>query len=98
MPEAFILEFDGFSRDRYLAVNEKLGIDAATGEGDWPRGLRFHAGAGKPGGFVVYEIWDSKADQAAFMNDRLGAALQTAGVTEPPTRAEWLDLEAQSTH
>jgi hypothetical protein len=98
MPEAFILEFDGFGKDTYLAVNERLGIDPATGEGDWPTGLLSHVGAAKPDGWVVFEIWESQDAQARFMDDRLGAALQEAGVTAPPARAEWLDVAGWSTH
>lgn len=94
MAEGLILEFDGFGRETYDAVNERLGIDQESGEGDWPAGLVFHAGAGKPGGWVVFEIWESRQDQERFMNGRLGRALQEGGVTGPPARAEWLELAA----
>lgn len=94
MAAGLILEFDGVGREQYEAVNEQLGIDPATGEGDWPEGLRFHTGGAKPGGFVVFEVWESQADQQRFMEDRLGRALQEGGITEPPARAEWLELAA----
>lgn len=97
MAEGLVLEFEGFGRDRYEAVNGELGIDIETGAGDWPAGLLFHAGGAKPGGWVVFEIWESKADQEAFMNGRLGKALQDAGVTGPPSRAEWLDIASYRT-
>jgi len=97
MAEGLILEFDGFGRETYDAVNERLGIDQDSGQGDWPAGLVFHAGAGKPGGWVVFEIWESRQDQERFMNDRLGRALQEAGATGPPARAEWLELAAYHT-
>jgi hypothetical protein len=88
--EGLILEFDGIGRAEYDAVNEKLGIP----EGAWPDGLVFHAGGAKPGGWVVFEIWASKADQERFMAERLGRALQEGGVTSPPARVEWLDIAA----
>jgi hypothetical protein len=94
MAEGLILEFDGVGRAEYAAVNERLGIDMASGQGDWPAGLVFHAGGAKPGGWVVFEIWDSREAQGQFMNDRLGRALQEGGITGPPSRAEWLDLAA----
>ncbi len=50
MTEALILEFDAVGRGQYDAVNEKLGIDPVSNTGDWPEGLIYHAGAGKPGG------------------------------------------------
>ena len=93
MADAIIWEFDGVGRDDYDAVNEKLGIDPEGAEG-WPEGLVFHAGAAKPGGWVVFEIWESRDAQERFLNDRLRPALEAAGVTTPPTRVEWLDVAA----
>jgi hypothetical protein len=94
MAEALILEFDGVERRHYDAVNRQLGIDPASGEGDWPPGMIFHSGAGKPGGWVVFEVWESKDAQERFMQERLARALQEGGVTAPPTRVEWLELAA----
>lgn len=94
MPEGLILEFDGVGRDQYASVNERLGIDMETGAGDWPSGLVFHAGGAKAGGWVVFEVWESRDAQERFMNDRLGRALGEGGITEAPTRVEWLDLAA----
>jgi hypothetical protein len=62
MPEAIIWEFDGVSRDDYEAVNEELGIDPQRGSG-WPGGLIHHTGAEKPGGLVVFEVWESRDAQ-----------------------------------
>jgi hypothetical protein len=94
MAEGLILEFDGVGREQYAAVNERLGIDPDSGQGDWPAGLRFHAGGAKPGGWVVFEVWESRDAQDRFMNGRLGQALQEGGIDAPPTRVEWLDLAA----
>jgi len=98
MADALILEFDGLDADTYERVNGELGIDMATGEGNWPEGLVTHTGAAKDGGFVVFEIWRSKADEERFMEERLGAALQAGGVDAPPSRVEWLDLAASHYH
>ncbi len=94
MAEGLILEFDGVGRAEYEAVNAQLGIDMDTGSGDWPEGMLYHAGGAKPGGWVVFEVWDSRDSQARFMNDRLGAALQAGGIAGPPARVEWIDLAA----
>jgi hypothetical protein len=94
MAEGLLLEFDGVGRAEYDAVNGRLGIDQETGEGEWPDGLLFHAGGVKPGGLVVFEVWESKEAQDRFMNGALGRALQEGGINEPPTRVEWLDLAA----
>ncbi|HEY8789424.1 MAG TPA: hypothetical protein VIM10_09885 [Actinopolymorphaceae bacterium] len=92
MSDALILEFEGATPDQYKGVNTLLGIDAATGEGDWPDGLLSHTGAATPGGgLVVFEVWDSQESQGTFMASRLGPALHEAGLPEP-SRVEWLTL------
>jgi hypothetical protein len=92
MSVALFYEFTGVSADDYTAVNAILGLDPATGGGDWPAGLLSHTGAaGTDGGFIVFEVWDSQQSQEAFVASRLGPALGQAGVPEP-TRAEWLSV------
>jgi hypothetical protein len=84
MAYGIVMEFDTtVGKTLYDGVNQKLGLDPATGTGDWPDGLISHAGGTIPGGFVVYEVWDSKAQQEAFMAGRLGAALGEVGVPQP---------------
>ena len=92
MSDAIILEFRGATADQYRAVNSILGIDPATGGGDWPAGLLSHTGATGGDGLVVFEVWDSQASQAGFMQSRLGPALGQAGLPAPD-RAEWLSIE-----
>lgn len=94
MAVGLILEFEGVGLEEYKAVNAALGIDIATGEGEWPAGLQFHAGGAKPGGWTVMEVWDSKEAQQRFMDGRLGRALQEGGITERPSRVEWIELAA----
>src|SRR5262249_35344962 len=88
MADAIIWELDGVDRSDYEAVNEKLGIDP-DGESDWPDGLVHHTGAEKSGGFVVFEVWESRQAQERFLKERLGPALEAAGLTAPPARVEW---------
>lgn len=94
MAEGLILEFEGVGREQYEAVNARLNIDMVSGQGEWPAGLVFHAGGAKAGGWVVFEVWESSEAQQRFMSERLGRALQEGGITDPPTRVEWLDLAA----
>lgn len=94
MADGLILEFDGFGQDTYERVNDALGIDMETGAGDWPEGLVSHTAAARDGGFVIFELWRSQADQERFMEGRLAAALAAGGVDSPPSRAEWLQPAA----
>ncbi len=94
MAELFVLEFEGFDKEMYAKVNEALGINMDTGDGDWPKGLLVHSAGRTDKGWMVTEVWDSREDQDAFMKSRLGAALQKAGVDKPPVRADWTSLHA----
>jgi hypothetical protein len=91
MSDALVLELSGVTEAQYREVNALLGIDAETGEGDWPDGLTSHTGAANANGLLVFEVWESQDAQAAFMSTRLGPALAQAGLPEP-TRAEWLSV------
>jgi hypothetical protein len=93
MPEILMLEFDGLGHEEYAAVNNILGIDMESGEGPWPDGLITHLAGPKQDGWVVLEVWESQAQQEAFMNERLGAALAEGGAGAP-ARVEWAGVAA----
>jgi hypothetical protein len=98
MPAQVILEFEGVTIKEYEAVNKVLGIDHATGEGDWPDGLIAHAaGLNEAGHLVVTEVWDTPEHQARFLETRLGEALAQGGVTDPPSSVTWIELVAHHT-
>ncbi len=90
MSEVLVLEFEGFGRDVYDAVNRELGLNDDWSAGQVPAGLIDHVAGASGSGWVVVEVWESREAQAAFMESRLGAALQAGGVPGPPTRMEWL--------
>jgi hypothetical protein len=96
MAELLILEFEGVGEGDYDKVNQILGIDSVTGEGDWPAGLISHTAGPIEDGWRVIEVWESQEDQKAGMG-RLGAALQQAGIDKPPRRAEWSKVKAHHT-
>ena len=50
MSELLILEFEGFGAKDYERVNEILGINQDTGDGDWPAGLHTHLAGPTEGG------------------------------------------------
>ena len=95
MAAGLILEFEGVTAKEYEAVNRELGIDVATGKGNWPAGLISHSGGlTDDGRLIVTEVWDSAKHQSKFMDERLGEALQKGGVTAPPSRMTWIELIA----
>ena len=94
MAELLVLEFEGIGKEEYEKVNSALGIDMATGAGDWPAGLLTHSAGRTDKGWTVVEVWESREAQDNFMKGRLGEALQKGGVDKPPTRADWTSLHA----
>ncbi|MCL4293941.1 MAG: hypothetical protein KJ056_13105, partial [Acidimicrobiia bacterium] len=91
MADLLILDFEGLDESDYRKVNGELGVDPATGVGDWPAPMISHAaGRTDDGHLVVVEVWESRAGQQEFM-DRLGPALEAGGVTVQP-RVTWAHL------
>lgn len=89
MAEVIIFEVD-CDPALYSKVNQTLGIDPEKREGDWPNGLVTHIGAGGNGLVVVFEVWESRAEQESWMA-KLGPALEKVGVPQP-RRMDWLSL------
>ena len=90
MAEVIVIEVD-CDPSLYPKVNQVLGLDPATGSGDWPTGLLSHVGGGGDGTVVVVEAWESRADQESWMTSKLGPALGEVGVPQP-RRMEWLQM------
>lgn len=88
MADTLSLEFEGVGRAEYEAVNNLLGIDIGSGEGNCPPGLLVHTAGATENGWAVFEVWESREAQERFMGERLGQALQEGGVSAPPSRAE----------
>jgi hypothetical protein len=88
MAEAIIFEVKGVDEARYHKVNEILGT-----EGGLPDGLISHTGAIQGDSVIVFEVWESRAKQEAFMSE-LGPALGQAGVPQP-SRMEWFTVIGQ---
>ncbi|MBV9593689.1 MAG: hypothetical protein JO147_07845 [Actinobacteria bacterium] len=69
-------------------MNKILGWDGTPDAEHWPAGMLSHV-AGEAGDkLVVVEVWQSQADQEAFMQSQLGPAFAEAQVPQP-TRIEW---------
>ncbi len=93
MAAELILEFEGVTTEEYWAVNKELGIDADSGEGNWPEGMVAHsAGLNEAGNLVVIEVWDTPGHQSKFMEERLGPALVKGGIAGPPSSIAWIEL------
>jgi hypothetical protein len=89
MAEVVVIEFSAPDAvSIYNRVNKILGWDGTPESDVAPSGLLSHI-AGEAGDkLVVVEVWESKADQEAFMQNQLGPAFAEAQVPEP-ARLDW---------
>jgi hypothetical protein len=83
MPYGIVIVFEGVTEKDYWAVNDALGIPRDDWTQGWPEGLISHSGGATATGWVVTEVWESKAEQERFMADRLGPSLGAVGVPDP---------------
>jgi heme-degrading monooxygenase HmoA len=82
-----IMESPGATTDQYDKVNEIMGI---RGDEDAPEGLVQHVAAKSDDGIVIVDVWESQEALDRFFEERLGAALEQAGMGSdaPPRRHE----------
>jgi len=77
------LEVPGGTTANYDRTNEILGI---AGEHDTPPGLITHVCGITDDGILLVDVWDSVSALEDFAHNRLGAALQEAGMPDATPR------------
>jgi hypothetical protein len=77
MSVCLIVDVPGGTMEQYDAVLEGLG-EPKLGDGQIA-----HMGGPTEAGFCVVDVWESRDDFDRFMQERLGAQLQAAGVPQP---------------
>ena len=98
MPAQLILEFEGVTTKEYDAVNAALGIDPATGAGDWPDGLQVHAAGpqrGRPPG-GDRNLGHPRAP-GSIHGGSPRCRPRRGGDQGPPTSVTWIELVAHHT-
>jgi heme-degrading monooxygenase HmoA len=79
-----ILEWQGVTTDDYERVNETIGIRS---DADAPQGLIEHVAAlTEDDELVIVDLWDSEQAQGAFIENRLGPAIQQLELPESAPR------------
>ena len=79
MAVMLLMEWNGMTKEQYDAVRKDV-----NWEGDRPKGAVFHVASFGADGAHIVDIWDSEADFQAFLESRLGAATQRAGIQGQP--------------
>jgi hypothetical protein len=82
MAVMMIMESPGTSVEQYDQLNEIMGIH---GDEDAPEGLVHHASGHDGDNLVIVDVWESGEALERFFQERLGAAIEQAGLpqTEP---------------
>lgn len=89
MAEVVVIEFSAPDAvSIYHRVNKILGWDGTPDSEHWPAGMLSHMAGESGEKLVVVEVWQSQADQEAFMQTQLGPAFAEAEVPQP-ARIEW---------
>lgn len=92
MAVGMLLAGEGFTRDAYVAVTEKMFGNYPMRADQAPDGLIVHTAGESPMGFYVYDIWESKEQFGAFAETRIAPAMAEAGV-EGAAEPVFYDIE-----
>jgi hypothetical protein len=79
MATAMIMRWDGLTVDQYEQALEKVGWDR-----DVPAGAKLHVAGFSDGGLNVLDVWESAEAFQAFLDQRLGPAVQEIGIQGEP--------------
>lgn len=82
MSVLMITEAPGATAEEYDRTNEIMGIH---GDEDAPEGLIQHVAAIDDSGLLIVDVWESEEAIGRFFDDRLGAALEEAGLAAKST-------------
>lgn len=78
MAIGLIIDWPGGTRQQYDALMAELQF-----EGVLPPGELLHAAGPVADGWRIIDIWETREDFDSLLEQKLGAALQTIGVTNP---------------
>jgi hypothetical protein len=88
MAIGMLQSWQGFTKEMYDEVTEKMFGHKPMRDDEAPDGLIVHSAGTSPGGWYVYDIWESQEAFERFMNDRLMPAVnEVMGGQQPPEEA-----------
>jgi hypothetical protein len=83
MAIAFLLEFPEGTQGQYDAMIQELNLGGKVA----PGGVFHVAGPMEGGGWRVVDVWESQEVFDTFLHEKLGPAMQNAGVQPPQVKA-----------
>jgi hypothetical protein len=89
MAVAMLQTAEMFTKEMYDQVTEKMfGHPSPIRADESPDGLIVHSAGQGDSGWYVYDIWESQEKFQAFMDEKLGPAIQEVmGDQQPPPEA-----------
>ena len=85
MAVALVIEFPGVTQGQYDKVMKTLGLDRTD---DPPESALLHLAGPTEKGWEVIDVWESREDFDRFLREKLGRAIEEAGIA-PPTAKEF---------
>ena len=79
MAVLWILEWDGISKEQFVAIKEEVDWDAEP-----PKGLQHQVTAFSNRSLVLTQVWQSPDHVLRFMEDRLLPAIKAMGISSMP--------------
>jgi heme-degrading monooxygenase HmoA len=89
MAVLMLMEVPGGTTAEYERANEIMGI---AGDEDAPEGLIQHVAASDGNGVLIADVWESEEALNRFFEERLGAALEQAGVSSSASKPRILPV------
>jgi hypothetical protein len=78
MAIALVMEFPGATQEQYDKVMKTLGLDRSD---EPPAGALLHLAGPTEKGWEVIDVWESREDFDRFLREKLGRAIEEAGIT-----------------
>ena len=85
MAVTLVVEFPGATQDQYDETIEAVGMTPGSNN-DLPYGMISHVAGPSSSGWIVVDVWESRADFDRFLEERLSQALVQAGLSTPTVR------------
>jgi hypothetical protein len=85
MATGLLMDWNGFTEKDYDRVTEAMRLQTNP-----PKGCLFHCSGAIPGGWRVFDIWESREAFEEFKRERLDPALKQVGLlNRTPARSEF---------
>ena len=93
MAVGVLMMMPGVKQEQYEKINRKLFGHYPFDSSDAPDGLLVHSAGPTPGGWYVYDIWESKGHFRKFGEKRLGPAVRdTIGARGEESRPDFFEI------